>query len=110
VGGRNAEQPADPVAHVGLDAAAELLDGARHPCHELADERLDLVRAETLPEPGRADDVGEQRRDGAHLVLGSGVDRHAAEPSGRPLGARARRDARHVGAVRVVTPPRRSDP
>ncbi len=78
----NAEVRADPVAHVRLDDAAVLLDRAAHPGHELAHERLHLVRTEALAEPGRADDVGEQGRDGPHLVASGRV--------GQPEPPRAR--------------------
>jgi len=63
-----AEVRADPIAHVGMDHSAEVLDGPAHTRHALAHEGLHLVRAEALPQPGRADNVGEQGRDRAHLV------------------------------------------
>ncbi len=53
VRGGDAEVRADPVAHEGLDHPAEVLDGAAHPVHALADERLDLVGPEAFAEPGR---------------------------------------------------------
>jgi hypothetical protein len=65
----NAEVSADSVALVRLDRATELLHRAAHARHDLADERLDLVDRETLTERGRADDVGEENRDRAELVV-----------------------------------------
>ena len=69
VGGRNAEVRADPVALVRLHRAAVLVDRAAHHRHALADEHLGLVRLEPLAERRRADDVGEENRDGTALVL-----------------------------------------
>ena len=66
------EEGGDPVSHVGVDGAAVLLDRAGHAADALADERLHLVRCQSLAECGRADDVGEEGGDGAQLVGGAG--------------------------------------
>ncbi len=66
------EEGCDPVSHVGVDGAAVLLDRAGHAADALADERLHLVRCQSLAEGGRADDVGEQGGDGAQLVDAAG--------------------------------------
>ena len=68
VGHGDAEEGGDPVAHEGVDDAAELLDGSRHAADALADQRLHLLGSQPLADRGRADDVGEQRRDGPKLV------------------------------------------
>ncbi len=60
---RHAEVGADPVAHVGLDRPAVLLDHRCHTGHAFPDDRLDLLGGEALAEPGRADDIGEEARD-----------------------------------------------
>ncbi len=64
----HAEVGADAVPLVRLHRPAVLLDRLAHPGHALPDEGLDLVGGEAFAEPGRAGDVGEQRRDGSQLV------------------------------------------
>ena len=76
---------ADPVALVGLDRAAVLLDRLAHLRHALAHERLHVLGREPLAERGRADDVGEQGGDGAQLVPG----RRGARRRRRRRGARS---------------------
>ena len=92
VGSGNAEVRADAVALVGLHRSAVLLDGTAHHRHALADERLHLVGREPLAERARADDVGEEHRHGAELVVartvgGGGFD---GARSARPPPARSR--------------------
>ncbi len=68
VGHGDAEEGRDPVAHEGVDDAAELLDGSTHAAHALADQRLHLLGSQSLADRSRADHVGEQRRHGPKLV------------------------------------------
>ena len=78
VRGRDTEIRAHAVAHVCLHRPAELLDDAAHPRHALADERLHLVGAHALAQPGGADDVREERGHRPKLVTPAGpalVDR-----------------------------------
>ena len=86
VGRGDAEVGADPVAHERLDHPAEVLDRAAHPGDALAHERFHLVGPEPLTQAGRPDDVGEQGRDGPHLVLRSGflAHRHLLAPQPSP--------------------------
>ena len=72
VGGRDAEVGAHTVAHVGLHRPAELLDDAAHARDALAHERLDLVGAHALAQPGGADDVGEEGGHRPKLVTPAG--------------------------------------
>ena len=81
VSGRNAEVRADAVAHVRLHRPAVLVHGAAHLVHAFADQRLRLLRRQLLGERGRPDDVGEEHRHGANLV----VTRHAQRPRVRQV-------------------------
>ena len=64
----HAEVGADAVSLIRLHRPAVLLDRVAHDGHALADERLGLLRRETLAERGGSDDVGEDDRYGTHLV------------------------------------------
>ena len=67
MGHRRSEQREDAVPGQVLDRAAERLDHVHDPGHRLAHDELDLLRVEAFAERGRADEVGEERRD--HLAL-----------------------------------------
>jgi hypothetical protein len=99
VGGGDAEVGADPVTHERLDHAPEVLDRAAHPGDALADERLDLVGPEAFAQAGRADDVGEQRRDRPHLVLGPRFLAHPGTSWSRSLASRDGRERGHPEPV-----------
>ena len=81
VSGRNAEVRADAVAHVRLHRPAVLVHGTAHLVHAFADQRLRLLRRQLLGQCGRSDDVGEEHRHGANLV----VTRHAQRPRVRQV-------------------------
>ncbi len=70
VGYRRAEKGEHLVAHELRDCplvAAHLL---RHETHDLVDQELGALGTELLADRGRADDVGDQRRDDAALFSG----------------------------------------
>ena len=70
VGYRGAEKGEHLVAHELRDCplvAAHLL---RHETHDLVDQELGALGTELLADRGRADDVGDQRRDDAPLSSG----------------------------------------
>jgi hypothetical protein len=70
VGGGDAEERGDPVAHVGVHRPAELLHRAAHAADALADHDFHLGRRQPFAEARRAHDVGEERRHRSKLVLG----------------------------------------
>ena len=63
VGRRGTEERQDAVAGEVLDRAAERLHGADHARHGVAHDDLELFRVHVFAERGRADQVGEDRRD-----------------------------------------------
>ena len=93
VRGRRPEVRRNPVAHVRLHHAAELLDHTRHPADTLADQLLHLVRREALAESGRADEIGKESGHRTKLVVeaaGGGKSRYpirTAVPSDAALRA-----------------------
>src|SRR5262249_36220678 len=67
--GREAEERGDAVAHVGVDPAPELLDDSAHAADAFTHDLRHLFGPEALADCRRADDVGEERRDGTQLIL-----------------------------------------
>ena len=110
----DAEEGGDPVTHVGVNGPAELLDGAAHAADALADDHLHLGGREALAEARGADDVREQGRHGAQLVLGAGRGGRAlvhARLRGRGHDrGRGRRGFRLLGGARGVAGHRQDRP
>ncbi len=77
---RETEECGDPVAHVCVDDAAELLDRPAHSVHAASDQRREVLRLQALGEWGRTDDVGEQHAHRPQLVLGLDRGRRSVPP------------------------------
>ncbi len=75
--GRRPEEGEHAVAREILDVAAERFDLADNARHRLADDELHVLGVEPLAERGRADDVGEQRRQYLALFPDGGRVVHA---------------------------------
>ena len=88
MGPGQAEESRDPVTHVRLHHAAELLHRMAHPADALADDKLGLVGAEALAEARGADDVREQRGHEPELVLRRRELRPAASAGALPTEPR----------------------
>ena len=92
------EEREDPVPGEILDGAPERLDGGHHPGDRLPDDEPHLLGVEPLPERGRADDVGVERRHRLSLLAHRGCCAglaHASliaarRTSPRPLPGRGR--------------------
>ena len=67
VGDRRAEEREHLVADELRDGAVVAAHLLRHESHDLVDEELRALGAEPLADRGRADDVGDQRRDDTAL-------------------------------------------
>ena len=65
VRGRGAEQRQHAVSGEVLDRPAERLDRSDHARHGVADDDLQLLGIQAFAERGRADQIGEDRRDHA---------------------------------------------
>ena len=83
---RKAEERGDPVSHVRVDDAAVLLDDTAHPADAVSDQRLDLLGRQALSDRRGADDVGEERRDGAQLIFLGLAQQVGGDRDGRTEG------------------------
>ena len=66
---RKTEEGGDPVAHIGVNDTAVLLDRATHPIDASADQCREVLRRQSLGERRGTHDVGEQRAHWSQLVL-----------------------------------------
>ena len=77
------EESGDPVAHVRLDDAAELLDRMAHPADALADDQLGLSGPRRSPSVVEPTTSANKRGHEPELVLLAGSCRLRPESSGR---------------------------